>query len=143
VRGNMPRALTLPRRLSARASLLKGWRFVPSRSLEAFCSEAVIKIRRTGRDASIRGADILRRAKEPRGPLVMFGCDCLSDHATSEGVATPRLLSFAGSWGAGEEYAYEALNFADGRHTVQQIADELSAVTAPSRRSSWPSVCRR
>jgi len=31
----------------------------------------------------------------------------------------------------GEEYAYEALNFADGRHTVQQVADELSAEYGP------------
>lgn len=87
-------------------------------SLEAFRSEAVVKTQRTGQDASIRGADVLRRTKEPRGPLVVFGYDYCSDHAKSVGFTTPRLLSFAGSWGTGEEYAYETLNFADGRHTA-------------------------
>jgi hypothetical protein len=29
------------------------------------------------------------------------------------------------------EYAYEALNFADGRHSAQQIADELSVEYGP------------
>lgn len=43
----------------------------------------------------------------------------------------PLLLSFEGSWGAGEEYAYEALNFADGRRNARQIADELSAEFGP------------
>ena len=39
--------------------------------------------------------------------------------------------SYAGSWGAGEEYAYEALNFADGRHTAQQSTDDLAAEYGP------------
>jgi aminopeptidase YwaD len=57
----------------------------------------------------------------------VFGYDYFADHAKSAGVATPKLLSYEGSRGGGEEYAYEALNFADGRHGTQQIADELSA----------------
>jgi hypothetical protein len=112
-------------------------------SLEAFRPEAVVKTQRTGQDASIRGADILRRTKEPRGPLAVFGYDYFSDHAKSVGVAPPRLLSFAGSWGTGEEYAYEALNFADGRHAAQQMQMNYRRSTAPCRRSWWPSTCRR
>ena len=41
-------------------------------------------------------------------------------------TVSPKLLSYEGSRGGGEEYVYEALNFADGRHSTQQIADELS-----------------
>jgi hypothetical protein len=41
------------------------------------------------------------------------------------------LLSYEGAWGSGEEYAYEALNFADGTRDAQQIADELSAEYGP------------
>ncbi|MHB8476561.1 MAG: hypothetical protein ACYDBZ_09790 [Steroidobacteraceae bacterium] len=46
-------------------------------------------------------------------------------------MSTPKLLSYEGSGGGGEEYAYEALNFADGRHTAPEIADELSAEYGP------------
>jgi hypothetical protein len=81
----------------------------------------------TGGGASI----FFRRLSEPRGPLTVFGYDYFEDHAKSAGVATPKLLSYKGAWGAGEEYAYEALNFADGKHSAQQIADELSAEYGP------------
>ena len=40
-------------------------------------------------------------------------------------------IGFHGAWGAGEGYAYEALNFAGGRHSVQQVAEELSAEYGP------------
>ncbi len=73
------------------------------------------------------GAVVFARTKEPRGPLVVFGYDYFENRAKAAGLATPKLLSFEGEWGAGEEYAYEALNFADGRRSARQIADELSA----------------
>jgi hypothetical protein len=77
------------------------------------------------------GAVVYRRLKEPRGPLTVFGYDYFVDHAKAAGMSTPKLLSYEGPWGAGEEYAYEALNFADGRHTALEIADELSAEYGP------------
>jgi aminopeptidase YwaD len=100
-------------------------------SLDAFRSGAVAKPQGSKPRANVRSADFLRRAREPRGPLMVFGYDYFSDHAKAAGLATPRLLSFAGSWGAGDEYAYEALNFANGRRTAQQIDDELSAEYGP------------
>ena len=74
---------------------------------------------------------VYRRAKELRGPLAVFGYDYFAEHAKSAGLATPKLLSYQGSWGGGEEYAYECLNFTDGGHTVQQIADALSVEYGP------------
>jgi hypothetical protein len=71
------------------------------------------------------------RRDEPRGPLVVFGYDYFAEHARAAGIAHPKLLDYQGAWGAGEEYAYEALNFADGRHTAQQIAEELSTEYGP------------
>jgi aminopeptidase YwaD len=68
-----------------------------------------------------------RRVAEPRGPMAVFGYDYFAEHAKSAGVEPPRLLSYQGEWGGGEEYAYEALNFANGRRSVQQITDELTA----------------
>ncbi len=84
------------------------------------------------RGPSRGGADtVFRRLPEPKGPLTVFGYDYFTSHAKAAGLATPRLLNYQGEWGGGEEYAYEALNFADGRRTAQQIAAELSAEFGP------------
>jgi aminopeptidase YwaD len=77
------------------------------------------------------GAIIYRRRSEPRGQLAVFGYDYLADHAKPAGIAVPKLLGYEGSWGRGEEYAYEALNFADGGRSAQQITDALSAEYGP------------
>ena len=77
------------------------------------------------------GAVRYRRRGEPRGPLMVFGYDYFADHARAAGLATPRLLDYHGAWGDGEEYAYEALNFADGSRSPRQIADALSAEYGP------------
>jgi hypothetical protein len=72
-----------------------------------------------------------RRKPEPKGPLAVFGYDYLAEHAKVAGVATPKLLSYEGLWGGGEEYAYEVLNFADGKRNAQQIRDAVSAEYGP------------
>jgi len=53
------------------------------------------------------------------------------EHAKATGLATPKLLSYGGLWGTGEEYAYEALNFADGKRNAQEIRDAVSAEYGP------------
>ncbi|HEY2544792.1 MAG TPA: hypothetical protein VGI46_01885, partial [Candidatus Acidoferrum sp.] len=40
-------------------------------------------------------------------------------------------LSYEGLWGGGEEYAYEVLNFADGKRSAQEICDAVSAEYGP------------
>jgi len=82
-----------------------------------------------GRD----GTPVFRRRPEPRGAMVVFGYDYFADHAKAAGIPTPGLLSYEGQWGSGEEYAYEALNFANGRRTVSQITDALSIEYGPVR----------
>lgn len=71
------------------------------------------------------------RKKEPRGPLAVFGYDYFAEHAKAAGMATPKLLSYEGLWGAGEEYSYEVLNFADGKRDAQEIRDAVSAEYGP------------
>jgi len=71
------------------------------------------------------------RKREHKGPLAVFGYDYFAEHAKAEGVATPKLLGYEGLWGAGEEYAYEALNFADGKRNAQEIRDAVSAEYGP------------
>ncbi len=71
------------------------------------------------------------RKAEPKGPVAVFGYDYFTEHAKAAGVATPKLLSYEGLWGAGEEYAYEVLNFADGKRNAQEIRDAVSAEYGP------------
>jgi len=72
-----------------------------------------------------------KRKNEPTGPLAVFGYDYFADHAKAAGVETPKLLSYEGLWGGGEEYAYEVLNFANGKRNVRQIRDAVSAEYGP------------
>jgi aminopeptidase YwaD len=73
------------------------------------------------------GAPVFRRQPAPRGPLMVFGYDYFADYAKAANIATPRLLSYDGEWGGGMEYAYEAVNLANGTRTTQQITAVLSA----------------
>jgi len=72
-----------------------------------------------------------KRSPQVKGPLAVFGYDYFVEHAKAAGVATPKLLSYEGLWGAGEEYAYEVLNFADGKRNAQEIRDAVSAEYGP------------
>ena len=77
------------------------------------------------------GLLVFKRRVVPKGPLAAFGYDYFAEHAKGAGVATPKLLSYEGLWGGGEEYAYEVLNFADGKHNAQEIRDAVSAEYGP------------
>ncbi len=77
------------------------------------------------------GAVLYKRKPEPKGPLAVFGYDYFADHAKAAGIATPKLLSYEGLWGSSEEYAYEVLNFADGKRSTRQIRDAVSAEYGP------------
>src|SRR5262249_30214264 len=72
-----------------------------------------------------------KRTSQVKGPLAVFGYDYFADHAKEAGVATPKLLSYEGLWGSGDEYVYEVLNFADGKRTAQEIRDAVSAEYGP------------
>jgi aminopeptidase YwaD len=72
-----------------------------------------------------------RRKAEPKGPLTVFGYDYFADHAKAGEMVTPTLFGYEGLWGSGEEYAYEVLNFADGKRNAQEIRDAVSAEYGP------------
>jgi hypothetical protein len=93
-------------------------------SLHAFTSAA--RAGTSGTPTRPQGATLLRRTGQARGPLTVFGYDYLTEQLKKAGLQEPRLLSYEGDWGSGEEYAYEALNLADGRRSAQQIAATLS-----------------
>jgi len=76
-------------------------------------------------------AVVYRRTASSKGPLVVFGYDYFAEHAKAAAVPTPKLLGYEGLWGAGEEYVYEVLNFADGKLNVEEIRDAVSAEYGP------------
>ncbi|HEX8763549.1 MAG TPA: DUF4910 domain-containing protein [Candidatus Acidoferrum sp.] len=72
-----------------------------------------------------------RRRAEANGPLSVFGYDYFTDHARAAGVAQPKLLSYEGLWGSGEEYGYEVLNLVTAAHSRVRIWEEVSAEYGP------------
>jgi aminopeptidase YwaD len=74
---------------------------------------------------------VYRRKENPKGPVAVFGSDYVNDRTAAASVFPPKLLSYEGLWGSGEEYAYEVLNFADGKRNAQEIRDAVSAEYGP------------
>lgn len=74
---------------------------------------------------------IFSRKPTPKGPVAVFGSDYVNDRTTAAGITSPKILSYEGLWGSGEEYAYEVLNFADGKRNALQIRDAVSAEYGP------------
>jgi len=85
----------------------------------------------SGQGGTAESAKRFQRKLQPKGPLAVFGYDYFADHAKAAGVVTPKLMSYEGLWGSGEEYAYEVLNFADGKRNAQEIRDAVSAEYGP------------
>jgi aminopeptidase YwaD len=76
-------------------------------------------------------AGAYRRTPNPKGPLAVFGYDYFAEHAKTMDIPIPKLLTYEGLWGAGEEYAYETLNFVDGSRNVLDIVHAVSAEYGP------------
>src|SRR3984957_14714483 len=74
---------------------------------------------------------VYRRKPDVKGPLTVFGYDYFVEHSKASGVATPKLLSYEGLWGSGEEYAYEVLNFVNDGRRATEIQDAVSAEYGP------------
>jgi aminopeptidase YwaD len=79
--------------------------------------------------ATGEGAVVFSRNAAVAGPMVVFGYDYLADH--TKGRAAPKLLDYQGLRGNGDEYAYEILNFADGKRTTREIRDAVSSEYGP------------
>jgi aminopeptidase YwaD len=77
------------------------------------------------------GEAVYLRNVAPKGPMSVFGYDYLADHLIGAKLERPKLLDHAGLWGAGEEYAYETLNFVDGRRNAKEIRDRVTAEYGP------------
>ena len=74
---------------------------------------------------------VFQRNHQIKGPMSVFGYDYLEDKYGEERAKKLKLLQYQGLRGGGEEYAYEALNFVDGKRNAQQIRDAVSAEFGP------------
>jgi aminopeptidase YwaD len=81
--------------------------------------------------ASGNGLFVFARNTDPKGPMAVFGYDYLTDHLDAKMLPLPKLSSYQGLWGSGEEYAYETLNFVDGKRNAEQIREAVSAEYGP------------
>ena len=70
---------------------------------------------------------VFRRRADLKGPMTAFGYDYFTDHYGAEKEAALRLLSHRALRGSASEYAYEVLNFVDGRRNALQIRDAVAA----------------
>jgi hypothetical protein len=102
-----------------------------SESLTMYPWREMLKAGEPKPPASGIGLGKFRRNPATKGPLAVFAYDYFAEHVKAAGMATPKLLSYEGLWGGGEEYAYEVLNFADGKRNAQQIRDAVSAEYGP------------
>jgi len=82
----------------------------------------------TDGDDVARNDTVYERNEEIEGPMGAFGYSYLSDKYGAEKMADLRLRQYAGTYG---QYAYEALNFVDGKRTVSDIRDWLMAELGP------------
>ncbi|MFQ5926505.1 MAG: hypothetical protein ACE5MH_03630, partial [Terriglobia bacterium] len=77
------------------------------------------------------GRLVFRRNPEVKGPMAVFGYNYFTDHYGTERARGIRLLQFRGLRSSGGAYAYEVLNFVNGRRTAQEIRDAVSATYGP------------
>jgi hypothetical protein len=87
-----------------------------------------------GPEPSATGEGLLRFARNSflKGPMEVSGSNYFEEERTKRALPTkPKLLEYTGLWGSGDEYAYEVLNFADGKRNAQQIRDAVSAEYGP------------
>jgi hypothetical protein len=133
--GKLLRTVERIQRHSAPLAAYDGYERGVLRSLDVYAGG--VSASRESRDSPVsraaarRGTPMFHRRPAPRGPLAVFGYDYFEDHARAANIPTPRLLSYDGAWGSGTEYAYEALNFADGTRSSSRIAADLSAEYGP------------
>ena len=82
-------------------------------------------------DLNLSSSLVYVRNPETKGPLSVFGYNYFTDRYGREKVSEIRLLRYRGLRGSGGAYAYEVLNFVDGKRTVREIRDAVSAEYGP------------
>jgi len=83
------------------------------------------------RTESKTAGTIYKRNPDLKGPLFVFSYSYLTDHYGEEKTDALKLLNYEGLWGSGLEYAYETLNFVNGKRNVHEIHQAVYAEFGP------------
>lgn len=78
-----------------------------------------------------RDNTVYRRNPDIVGPMGAFGYSYIVDKLGAEQSAELALRNYNGAYGSSGEYVYEALNLVDGRRTVSDVRDWLTAELGP------------
>jgi aminopeptidase YwaD len=111
---------------------ISGFAAVPDsvrRSADAFFGKLGDALGASGAATPAKASTLYTRNPAVSGPTIVFGYDYLLEHR--HGGAPPKLLSFTGARGTGADYAYEVLNFVNGKRGAQEIRDKVSAEFGP------------
>jgi len=98
---------------------------------DAYFASVAAMLAPVGAASAARGDGALVFARDPKvqGPMAMFGYDYLGEHFHGR---APALVDFEGERGeGGQAYAYEVLNFVNGKRTAQEVRDLVSAEYGP------------
>jgi hypothetical protein len=71
------------------------------------------------------------RDPDIKGPMSAFGYSWLEEHLPKDRRDSLSLPDHIGNWGSGGEYTYEALNLVDGKRSVRDIRNWLTAELGP------------
>lgn len=78
-----------------------------------------------------RNDTVYERNADVEGPMGAFGYSYLEDKYGSDALGGLRMRRYEGRYGSAGQYAYETLNFVDGRRTVSDIRDWLTTELGP------------
>ncbi len=81
-------------------------------------------------DSDKTNALIYVRNEKLKGGMVDFSYDYFGDHYDAS-KPKPRMFAYSGVRGGGAEYTYEALNFVNGKNSILDIRNRLSAEFGP------------
>ncbi|MEO7039687.1 MAG: M28 family peptidase [Gemmatimonadaceae bacterium] len=113
---------------------ISGFAAIPDsvrRNAEAFLARLAQLVGADSAPAAAHADDTPIYARNPAvsGPTIVVGYDYLIEHL--HGQPPPALLTFDGARGTGADYAYEVLNFVDGKRSALRIRDMVSAEFGP------------
>jgi hypothetical protein len=91
----------------------------------------MIKVWGAGKAGNGTTARVYNRTDSPKGPMSVFGYNYFSDKYGAEKAAALKVFSHRGIWGSGGAYAYEILNLVDGKRSVSDIRNAVSAEFGP------------
>lgn len=85
----------------------------------------------SGTPSKIENNMVYIRNDKIKGPMSVFGYDYFEDHYGTEKSRQLKIFNYKGLWGSSEAYAYEIINLVNGKRSISEIRNEVSAEFGP------------